>query len=181
MGVTATDCGRVPPRPLPASAETSRAAGTPWRPHPRPGPALTVSRRPMVAAPRGRLLFYAPLVALPRVTHGRRQRPSSKAASPISKRVGGERPANEPYERAVALLHSDPRTAVELFKAAAKLQPERPRIHVNLSWALSKLGLHAEARAAAQRAHRVRAPRVSIALRGVQVPSASGPAGFQPC
>ena len=49
-------------------------------------------------------------------------------------------------------MHTAPHAAIGLLEAAARLQPDRARIHGNLAWALSNAGRHAEAKAAAERA-----------------------------
>jgi tetratricopeptide (TPR) repeat protein len=99
---------------------------------------------------------------------------ATKREKPRPKQALGEWAANAPYDRACALLHADPLEAVKQFKAAAKLQPARARIHINLSWALSTLGQHTDAIAAATKAHALDPRDAYIAARRVHVLFAAG-------
>lgn len=98
---------------------------------------------------------------------------AKQAKKPVAKKasrpVNGVWPANAPYDRGIELLHENPVEAVKHFKAALELQPERARIHINLSWALSQLGEYADAARAANKAHQLDPRDAYIAARRVYV------------
>lgn len=106
-----------------------------------------------------------------------------KHASPRTKKKSGRSPApsvvktwpkNDPYERALALMLRSPPTAFKLFAAAAALQPERARIHINWSLGLSAVGHHDDARVAAERAFELDPQDAHIAARRLYVQLMAG-------
>jgi tetratricopeptide (TPR) repeat protein len=83
---------------------------------------------------------------------------------------------NELYDEGVEVLLTDASAAVPLLEAALELQPDRPRIHVNLGWALSNLGEHDAAKASAERARELDPKDAYVAARRVHILFAAGDA-----
>jgi tetratricopeptide (TPR) repeat protein len=120
-------------RPKPAKATKPKPAKAT-----KPKPAKAAKMKPAKAA---------------KVKPAKAAKPKLASIERAKQLPSGEWPSNDSYERGCELLHDDPKAAIKLFQASAKLQPKRARIYINLAWALSNLARHAEAKAAAAEAH----------------------------